>query len=135
MSLPNLALPPDQDSYALVLGTTTLSIQLDGGASRYRADQLGASHSLTVQWTLSYKNYTYLMAFYRKSITFGADPFTIALIADSGDLSTYTVHIVPGSFGLSGQKGLSYIVVATLEINPDPTLYANDATIIAAGPE
>jgi hypothetical protein len=133
--LPNLLLPPDQNSYTIVLGNTVLSTTLEGGASRFRADKLGAVHTVTVQWTCNAKNYAYLMAFFRASINFGADPFQTALIIDSGQLLSYTCHIVPGTFGLTSQRGQTYVVGATLEVAPNPAYYATDADTVAAGPD
>lgn len=133
--MPTLLLPPDQDSYATQFGHTVVSTQLDGGASRFRADQLGSAFKLSVKWTMSKKNYNYLTAFYRNAIKFGADPFTIGLILDSGDVQNYTAHFLPDTFGLTGQSGDTYIVQATLEVLPDTSYYTNDATIVTAGPD
>lgn len=135
MPLPTLLLPPDQANYASPFGHTAVSTLLDGGASRFRADQLGGAFFVTVQWTLSKKNYNYLTAFYRTSTAAGSLPFLIGLILDSGDIQTYTAHFVPDSFALTSQSGQTYIVGATLEVLPDPSYAAGDAAIIAAGPD
>lgn len=134
MPLPILLLPPDQNSYAFTHGASSVATQLDGGASRFRADQLGAAILLPVQWTVGLFNYNYLMAFFRTAITYGSDPFTISLILDSGSLQTYTAHFMPGTFNLVSQKGTTYIVGATLEVLPNTAYASGDAAIIAAGP-
>lgn len=135
MPIPTLGLPPDQAQYSAIVGKTSVSTKLDGGASRFRNDQLGAASVFNVQWTCSKKNYNYLMAFYRTSINYGADPFNISLLFDSGDMQTYIAHFVPETFGLTSQAGETYVVGAQIEIVPNAAYAAGDATIIAAGPD
>lgn len=135
MPLPNLLLPPDQASYAAAFGETSVSTQLQGGASRFRADQLGAAFKLDVQWTMSKKNYNYLTAFYRTTIKYGADPFTISLMIDSGAMQSYTAHFMPGTFALIQQMGETYVVGAKLEVVPDPSYSTGDAALVTAGPD
>lgn len=135
MPLQKLLLSPDQNSYKVDFGQTTLSTQLQGGASRFRSDQLGAALKLDAQWTCNRKNYEYITAFFRTAINFGADPFLIDLIADSGLLQVYTVHFMPGTFALIQQQGSTFVVGASLEIVPDSSYYTGDAAKIAAGPD
>lgn len=135
MSTPALLLPPDQANYVAPFGHTVLSAQLEGGASRFRQDQLGAVFLLAVQWTCDAFNYNYLMAFYRTAISYGALPFTIGLLLDSGAIQTYTAHFVPDTFGLTSQSGNTFIVGATLEVIPNSSYASGDAAIIAAGPD
>jgi hypothetical protein len=130
---PVLALPPDQTGYRADYGQTGVAVQLDGGASRFRADQLGAAFKVAVQWTLNKKNYEYLAAFFRTSLLYGNLSFQIDLILDSGIPSTYVCHIMPGTFALVQQMGQTYIVGATLEADYDATKAAGDAAIIAGG--
>lgn len=131
---PTLQLPPDQANYQATPNPTAISTQLDGGASRFRADKLGASITLTVQWTLNKKNYAYLCAFYRQ-LNFGADPFIVGLFIDSGDIQDYTCHFLPGTFQLNSQMGQTWVVQATIEAMADSSYYTNDATIVTAGPD
>jgi hypothetical protein len=135
MPLPILQLPPDQASYAFTPSASSVATQLDGGASRFRADQLGAAIVLTVQWTLNAFNFDYLMAFYRTAITYGSDPFTISLILDSDAPQAYTAHFMPGTFNLISQSGNTYIVGGTIEAIPNSAYASGDAAIIAAGPQ
>jgi hypothetical protein len=130
LPLPILSLPPDQAQYAGAFGKTSIATQLDGGASRFRNDQLGAAFLVDVQWTTSAANYNYLTAFYRTSVTYGADPFQIDLLLDAGDsMLTYTAHFVPGTFKLILQAGETFIVAAQLEVVPDPAYSAGDTSI------
>lgn len=135
MPLPSLSLNPDQANYVAPEGHTVVATQLDGGASRFRADQLGGVSLVTVQWTCNATNYNYLLAFYRTALSYGSLPFTISLILDSNVPQTYTAHFVPDTFGLTSTSGQTYIVGATLEVVPDPSYSTNDAAIIAAGPD
>lgn len=135
MPLPNLPLPPDQNGYQPQWGQTAISVQLDGGASRFRADQLGAAFQVPVQWTVSKHNYEFLLAFYRTAIDYGTLPFTIDLLLDSGSMQTYTAHFVPSTFKLTSQSGFTWVVAATLEVLPDASYASGDAALIAAGPE
>lgn len=132
---PTLLLPPDQSNYQATPNPTALSTQLDGGASRFRADKLGAAITLTVQWTMNRKNYEYLTAFYRTAINFGADPFILGLFIDSGGIQNYTCHFLPGTFQLYSQAGQTWIVQAIIEAASDPSYATGDATIITAGPD
>lgn len=135
MTLPVLGFPPDQTSYAATPGPSGVSTQLDGGASRFRADKLGAAILLPVQWTCTPKAYNYLWAFYRTSINYGADPFSIDLIIDSNVPQTYVAHFMPGTFGLASTQGLTYVVGATLEVFPNAAYASGDAALIAGGPQ
>lgn len=135
MPLPILLLPPDQTGYTAAFGRTGVSTKLDGGASRFRADQLGAAFTLVVQWTCNKKNYEYITAFYRTTINYGALPFQIDLLLDSGSMQRYTAHFLPETFGLMQQAGATYIVGAQIEVLPDASYAAGDAALVAAGPD
>ncbi len=130
MPLPKLMLPPDQAQYAAAPAATSVSTKLDGGASRFRADQLGAAFELIVQWTMSAENFDYLIAFYRTAINYGADPFLIDLLLDSGDMQEYTAHFMPETFGLTGQMGETFVVGAKLEVVPNPDYAAGDDALL-----
>lgn len=135
MPLSILLLPPDQNGYKADYGLTGISTRLDGGASRFRADQLGAAFSLAVQWTCNKKNFEYLSAFYRTAVNYGALPFTLSLLLDAGIMQAYTAHFLPGTFSLDQQFGNTYVVSAKLEVLPDASYTAGDAALIAAGPD
>ena len=121
--------------YSVDFGDNTIATKLDGGASRYRLDKLGAAHQVKVQWLLETQGYDYLMAFYRTEIAYGSLPFTIDLKAlDGAALGTYTARIQPGSLRLSGFLGTLYQVTATLEISPATYNESADEALIAGGP-
>lgn len=111
--------PPDQAAYAVVDGTSVISTALDGGSSRYRADLLGAPAKVTVQWTFDPLEYQYSKAFFKSGVNGGADAFLIDLYIDNSDLTTHTAHFVPGTFSLASQTGNTFVVTATLEVEPN----------------
>lgn len=135
MPLPQLLLPPDQESYQFSVGENNVAVKLAGGASRFRADQLGNVFDVDVQWSCNKKNYEYLNAFYRTAISYGSLPFTIDLLLEDGTMRAYTAHFQPDTFKLALQKGDLYIMTATLEVLPDASYTTGDATIITAGPD
>lgn len=121
---------PDSSSYGVQFGKEVERAQLDGGAGRYRKDIFNASFMIPVIWICDPEEYTYLMAFYRTATKRGSLSFTVDLIIDSSELTEYEVHIVPETFGLTSQRGHTYIVGATLEakqpVNPSETGDDND---------
>lgn len=121
-----LIIPPNSASYSGKMSEgEVITVQLDGGASRYRRAQIGFVHSVTVEWTIGLAAYNYLCAFFRLSTRMGSLPFTIDLILEGAALATYTARFKPGTFGISGQEGATYIVEAELEVTP---LTVNDTT-------
>lgn len=118
MSLIKLMLPPDQTSYTVTDGAEVVSVDLDGGAARYRRDILGATSRVAVQWTAGVDEYKYLRGFYRGITISGSLPFEIDLIVDANELTTHKAYFIPKSFALRQQQGLTYIVGAELEIYP-----------------
>ena len=117
MALPKCLVPPERSGYAATPGASVVTNQLDGGLGRYRADQAGASAQITVQWSVGRNDYAYLMAFKRQ---YEFQAFLIDLILDSPDALEYTAFIVPSTWNLNSQSGVTYIVQATLEVAPLP---------------
>lgn len=126
MSLDILNLSPDTNGYTVTTGVSTLVTQLDGGSGRYRKDQLGASSTVQVTYTLGVGDYQYLLAFFRTVLQEGSLAFQTELLFETPDVTDYCCNIVPGTFKLSSQQGETYVVVVTYEatsINPpDPTV-------------
>lgn len=114
-----LIFPPDQSSYSVTDGTEVLSVQLDGGASRFRQDILNANCKITVQWTLDRDKYAYIKSFYKYLTMSGALPFLLDLYIDNPyELTEHVCHFVPGTFGLKSQSGLAFVVSAQIEAIP-----------------
>lgn len=127
MAAPKCLVPCERSNYAATPGIDVVANQLDGGAARYRQDQLGVTAQVTVQWSVGSKDYDYLMAFYRQN---KAIQFLIDLILDSSLAIEYNANFVPGTFNLSSQSGLTYVLQATLEVQPLPVDNIGDAEIL-----
>jgi hypothetical protein len=128
-----LIIPPDTANYSTKTSEgEVISVQLDGGASRFRRAQIGFIHNVTVSWTVSLLAYNYLEAFFRLSTRMGSLPFTIDLILEGGALTTHTARFKPGTFGLSEQSGQTFTVVAELEVTPLAVNDTNDLNTILA---
>lgn len=116
--LPFLNALPDSNGYRIIDGNEIVnSGPLEGGASRSRADVIGAAATCDVQWTCGPTRYTYIRAFFR-TLHKGADTFQINLIFEGALPELYTCKFVPATFGTVSQIGLTYVVGATLEVTP-----------------
>lgn len=125
-----LDISPDQNSYQLTAGADSLSVDYGGGSARLRRNISGAPSSLHAQWTLSAAGYTYFMAFYRSSAAYGAIPFLVDLVMNTGAPVECRAHFVPGSVALTGKNGDAYVVAAQLEVEAViPDLSADKALV------
>tara|TARA_Y100001973_G_C5206110_1_gene341641 strand:+ start:471 stop:947 length:477 start_codon:yes stop_codon:yes gene_type:complete len=125
-----MTIPPDQSGYSVTDGNEVVATKLDGGASRYRRDILGATSTVTVQWSVGPDVYRYLRAFYKTATANGSSPFLIDLLLDEPSLTEHKAYFVPGSMRLQSQKGLQYVVAAQLEVTPDLPDTAYDEAIV-----
>lgn len=133
MSLPVLALMANSDGYQVLTGKSTLGVQLDGGMGRYRKDQLGASSTVQVTYTLSNNGYNYLLAFYRTTLEEGSAPFQAGLLFETADVTQYCCHIIPGTFSLPRIQGLTYTVTMNLEVTSiSPPASTADLALVLA---
>lgn len=127
-----LMLPPTEAGYTANFGGGVISQKLQGGASRFEVDVLGASHMLSLAWFTDRAGYQYLMAFYRLWQRNPSQPFLAALIIDDHQLQDYECHFMPDTMNLNAVAGLSYSVSAQIEakaITPD---YAFDQSLVDA---
>lgn len=111
-----LQLPPLQASYNVGFGTEVTRIQLNGGASFFRRDIIGASSTVNCSWNLSKAEYQYLMAFYRVQVNKASAPFQYRLIIDQADADDYECFFIPGSVQLTSKSGLRFTVTGQLEV-------------------
>lgn len=116
MSLPKFRYSPDSSGYSVEDPDEVLSVQLAGGAGRYRRDRIDSSSLVSVSWTFDPTEYRYFRAFYRSVLGRGSTPFLIDLVIDHALLEEYTAYFVPGSVTLGQQRGLAYEVRAQLEV-------------------
>jgi hypothetical protein len=129
-----LILPPDQASYSVSSADEVLRVQLDGGRGRYRRDILNASRMVNCQWTIGPENFQYLNVFYRYSVENASEPFLIDLYLDDPFLTEHQANFIPGSFSLSSQQGLTFVVTAQIEVKPsnyDPDYSSSYLMLIA----
>lgn len=126
-----LNLIPSNASYTVVDGAETISVTLDGGASRYRRDVIGARSRASVLFELDKGTYTYLRAFYRSATVYGSTSFTLDMILDGGDLEEYTAYFIPGTLRLTEQKGSYYVVSVDLEVAPNTPDTSLDTAIVS----
>lgn len=111
-------LVPDQSNYQIKEGKDTVSVELGGGAARYRRDLLGSAVEIEIQWSLNPTEYQYLRAFYNY-LNKGADAFLIDLVFETATLQEYVAHFKPGTWKLSSIKGQSFTIRTTLEVTPN----------------
>ena len=111
-----LALSPLM-GYSVSIKSGVLKTDLDGGAARYRNDQIGVVSLVNVTWQGERQEYIYFRAFYRAATHNGAAPFDIYLKLDSAASALYSdVHFIPGSLKLLKAKGQIYTVGAQLAV-------------------
>jgi len=119
MAMHKMIIPPDSNGFSAIDGNEILSVQLDGGSSRYRADILNSNAKVSAIWTLDQQQFNYFKTFFKVFINQGADPFLIDIFLDDGfGLTEVEAHFVPGSVSLKSQSGLAFIMSATLEVKP-----------------
>ncbi len=127
MALTKFIIPPENSAYSVTDGKEVVATQLDGGASRYRRDILGATSTVNVSWILGPDEYKYLRSFYRALTLKGAKPFLIDLILDEPTFTEHKSYFIPGSMQLTAQKGLTYWISAQLEVAPAEIDYEAEA--------
>lgn len=113
-----LRLRPEQSTYVYTNGDEIISTQLEGGASRFRRDVVGAAATVRCTWTLDLNGYQYLRAFYNLATDKGALPFLIDLLIDQPTLEEYEARILPGTVEMSRPLGYSRQQSMTLEVIP-----------------
>jgi hypothetical protein len=125
---------PNKSGYSHQQASEALTADVEGGMPRVRRDVVGAVFLVNVSWVFDAEQYDYACAFKRTATDHQSLPFDIELILDSAAVAVYEAKFVPGSWQLTGQSGLAYMVSAqlwvTAPINPDEA--TDDQTIIDA---
>lgn len=117
MVLPVLNFRPEQSSYEVESGESSISVALDGGLSRIRRDHVGAASLIKCQWILQPGEYQYWKAFYNTQLEFGSLPFLIDLLLDQPFLEQYVARFIPGTISTEW-RGLTAIQQARIEAVP-----------------
>lgn len=118
MALTKFIYPPESSSYAVKDGVDVVSVQLQGGAGRYRKDVLGSSSTVDCSWIFDTYRYKYFRAFYRSVTEKGATPFSIDLLLDEPTLTEHKAYFIPGSVSLNQTSGGVFFVSCQLEVTP-----------------
>lgn len=111
---------PEQDGYRLRRGRETVSIRLDGGASRVRRDVVGAAHTAECTWVCSSEEYVAITGFFRERLQSRSRLFRIPLLIDAGVTVNYLARVLDDPEELATTRGLMHTVRATLEVLPNP---------------
>lgn len=131
MPLPVLSIPPDTENYSMAEGVEVIGASTDGGGVRTRKDFVGASYTITCQWTIGQADYDTLTTFYYDTLKQGSLPFQIDLYTDYDVLTTHTAQFIPDTFGVTGVSEQTYTVGATLEVTPLAAVYDDDTSYIS----
>lgn len=112
-------IPPNQTGYGLTDDAETISVKLDGGASKFRRTILNPAITVNVAWMFNNAQYTQFRTFYKVTTKGGSLPFLIDLYLNVGEqLTEHKVRIIPGTVILNEQRGHSFLVSCKLEIDP-----------------
>ena len=130
MAVDKLLIPPSSSTYTMQDGSETASVQLAGGASRYRKVVSNAASYLECEWVVGPTDYTYLRAFYNTSTKQGSLPFLIDLVIDLPELTEHNAFFVVDTFQLKSVVGLTYTVGARLEVTPTRPSVTDDALFL-----
>lgn len=125
-----LKLCPTQAGYSVQFGGGVIAQRLNGGASRFEVDVLGASHTVNLSWTTDQGGYQYLMAFHRLWQRNPSQPFLARLIIDDHQARDYQCHFVPDTLMLSAKTGKAHTVTAQIEAKAKTPDYAFDQSIV-----
>lgn len=110
---------PDENGYAVSENQTALlEVVLDGGSPRTRLDELGGTRTVTVQWSGRPKRWKEINDFFKQNMSRNYEPFFIFLIIDTAEYAEYIVNLVPNSIKSSTPSGLTWVIEATLEVQP-----------------
>lgn len=112
---------PIRDGYTFEPSYPVIEAQLDGGISRKRQDVLYVPHIVTLNWILVGSEYTKFMGFFRTTLKNSTQPFLLDLLADVSIPTTHKCRTRGGLPKLTGNRGQSFYVSCTLEVEVNPT--------------
>jgi hypothetical protein len=129
-----LVLVPEAEGYTyLEPEADVIRVAVDGGPGRYRRDMEGNTRQVSVTWKVNPYGYAYLQKFYRTRLAAGSLPFLCDLVGEEGEgPQEHVCSFIPGTFGLTAQSGMLYVVAATLEVTPLQPEAEYDETYMAA---
>jgi hypothetical protein len=123
-------IPPESESYSVKDGLSFVSVALEGGLSRRRADVINAASKARVRWSFDRAEYDYFRAFFDTATMKGSLPFTLDLVVDKHYRQEYICAFVEDTLELSELSGHSYRVSAELEVIPKRPDHVGNQTLI-----
>lgn len=117
---------PEQSGYAVTDPDQVVSIKLEGGASRQRADLVGAVHEVQATWRLNPEQFSAFQRFWIRNLNRGALPFLADLVLDTPFPIQYRCRAQPGSKRTTNVRGRSVEVSMRMEVDqPEYLIIAN----------
>ena len=89
MTIPKLLVPPDSAQYTFS-DTGKVNISSVYGPKYYSAGYIKKPELIHAIWKLNADEYSYFMAFYRRTLNYGANKFAVELILDTMQSIFYT---------------------------------------------
>lgn len=123
-------IPPESESYSVKDGVSFVSVALEGGLSRRRADVINAASKAKVSWSFDRAEFDYFRAFFDTATMKGALPFTLDLVVDKHYRQEYVCAFIEDTLELSEVSGHSYRVTAELEVIPKRPDHVGNQTLI-----
>lgn len=106
---------PEQDSYSVDHAIQVVSVDLDGGSPRTRADFAGATAGVNCSFLLDRVDYQNFMEFWINQTFRGSQKFLMDLLIDFAYPTQYLVTAVPGTFKTSQVGGQTFQVQMTVK--------------------
>lgn len=123
-------IPPESESYSVKDGVSFVSVALEGGLSRRRADVINAASKAKVSWSFDRAEFDYFRAFFDTATMKGSLPFTLDLVVDKHYRQEYVCAFIEDTLELSELSGHSYRVTAELEVVPKRPDHVGNQTLI-----
>lgn len=116
-----LSFLPERSGYAYNNNSGLLTVEVEGGLSKSRADFVGGGNIVDVTYQLTADEYEFFMIFYNTIAEKGAAEIVAPLILDGRSVEEYTCKFVPNSVQMSEPNGSRYIVNCQLEVQNSET--------------
>jgi hypothetical protein len=116
-------IPPLVTHLNLKIQSGVERVEINGGSSRYRQDQVGLVNcSINVTWVVDQEGYDYIRGMYRLITENGSLPFDIYLSTLTMAKKLHTnVYFLPGSLKWTSKNNTIFTVTAQLVITPTRT--------------
>lgn len=109
---------PEKSSYVYQKQSGVISTDIAGGLSRSRLDLVGTASLVNCQWIFTAEEYEYFQYFFRFIAKEASNSFICPLILDKRTQQDFICKFVVDSIELSQPSAFSFIVTASLEVEP-----------------